>query len=225
MKTSTVAIVGGLGLLVAYLFLTNKQDITPSGGGGSAGTTNNWFSMGGGGGTTGGQNGNTANTGVNPYNPASTLPSIPGSTATLCGPGGCNVINTAAGQLAIPSTVSPISQWGLQNLLANNPYAPGYIQTVANQDWQATTYDIAGKSVSGVQMVIPQNVASQLNPAFIGTTAGGQPATVVTGVTSQGIVQTAAGDFYSTGAKAGQPFTCSKWVQQGDQMVRTQVPC
>jgi hypothetical protein len=56
-------------------------------------------------------------------------------------------------------------------------------------------------------------------------TTGGSTFAVVTGSTSQGIVRTGAGAFFTEGTKKGQAFTCSKWVDQGGQMVRIQEPC
>lgn len=71
------------------------------------------------------------------------------------------------------------------------------------------------------------NVAAVLNPDKLLSMGKKTVAVQTAGETSQGIVRTSAGAFYTTGKKAGTAFTCSKWegLEYGGTPHRVQVPC
>jgi hypothetical protein len=134
-----------------------------------------------------------------------------GYTGPGAGPGGGAVVGGGGAAIEVPTTLSTVSKWGMAAQLAGNPYAPGYLQAVQATEWQAPSF--TGKKGeylgSGVLMPVSTDIIASANlkkSALYQTTEG--PAAIVTGVTSQGIVQTTAGDFYTTGAKKGTAFKC-----------------
>lgn len=210
MKRNTkIAIAAGgglLGLVALYLYYTSQSQGGQEQGGGGGG---------GGGGPT-----------ISPSGPPLTGGPTPNSLADLINlvtKGGAGYTSNAVGGagviIPVPTTLSPLSKAGMAAELQGNPtYAPGYLQAVSSNDWMATSLSSPGSPGAGVIMsVSPDVVASAgLKKSLLFTNAAGDIGAKVTGVTSQGIVQTTAGDFYapsptnpSLSKKVGTAFKCT----------------
>jgi hypothetical protein len=141
------------------------------------------------------------------------------------GPGGGATVVGGGVAIPVPSTLSTLSKFGMALQLQGNPqYAPGYLQEVAANNWQATSLSSPGSPGAGVIMAVsPEVVASAgLKKNLLFTNAAGDIGAKVTGVTSQGIVQTTAGSFYapsptnpSLAKKAGTAFVCRQKQSNG----------
>lgn len=142
-----------------------------------------------------------------------------GYTAPGAGPDGGAVVGGAGVVIPVPSTLSPLSKFGMALELQGNPlYAPGYLQAVQANEWMATSLSAPGSPGAGVIMSVPASVVASagLKKDLLFTNAAGDIFAKVTGVTSQGIVQTTAGGFYapsptnpSLAKKVGTAFTCT----------------